>query len=250
MYSKREFLRIDKNKEKHFNPFVDLFEDQANPNARTLRTHFWGKLSDTMNVFVGTKKHLGLFDYLLLLLPYLVEKLNHWFETTSWGRFDSNVANIIVSLVQGILSLPFRLLNFAFSAARYIAAYPFLLVASPFIGIAHGISKIEGDPLKDRIDNWLEQPGISSEERLKLDVMEGTNNHQIMVRLTKTDGDKNNFLKEQGLDLENPEEAEIIEALKALNVDGAAKKIAALGILGGRDHDDDSDQIILLNNNK
>src|ERR1700761_797222 len=71
---------------KSLNPFYDLFEKNAKLNARTLRTHFFGKIRDTLNVFGGTPEHVGLFDY-LLVLPLIIQKVEEWLNKESVNDF-------------------------------------------------------------------------------------------------------------------------------------------------------------------
>ena len=94
---------------KRWNPFYDLFEKNAKPNARTLRTNFYGKLRDTLNVFGGTPEHFGLFDY-LLILPLITQKVNEWINKKAIGDFyrdskDRTSNNAGLALLAGLVSI-------------------------------------------------------------------------------------------------------------------------------------------------
>lgn len=252
----------------NYNPFVNIFEDGASPNAHTLRSHFWKKFQDTAMAFAGRKPnadpvteetesslkpHLGIFDYLFLTIPYQIERLNQWLEEPH-PHLKSPGLNTFLSLLQGLFSLPVKLIKFAFDLTRYITLFPFLIVSLPFIGIVHLISKIEGDPLKDTVDHWLQaKPNFDNQSELTHELVHlqferpgGMDNHKIMAYLNQTLANGTTVKFEKELNLENPRDCRVVNALCALNVDGAAGKIRDLGILGANTNhrNDDSNEII------
>lgn len=60
----------------YFNPFDEIIETRKYPNARTLRTGFWQKMSDIFRVFTGSyfggsKDRVRLLDYATLMVQKL-----------------------------------------------------------------------------------------------------------------------------------------------------------------------------------
>src|SRR6185312_7695920 len=110
--------RIYEKSIKHLNPFRDLFEKGANKNARTLRSSFWGKFTDSMKVYLGTKDHFGLFDY-LLVVPFLVEKADVWLEKREEGRFYNKQYSVLSNLGATLLGILTGILKPIFNIVRY-----------------------------------------------------------------------------------------------------------------------------------
>src|SRR6185312_5733702 len=102
-------------------------------------------MSDTFYSFAGSffskKNHIGLFDYLTLSIPFQISKFAFWCV--------SNTSNPIAA----ILLIPTVLIALPLAGVRYGLGALFTLLVSPFVGIAQVISKIQGDPLKNKVKN-------------------------------------------------------------------------------------------------
>jgi hypothetical protein len=123
------------------NPFFILNESVRFPHARILRTTLWQKLCDTFFIFAGSftkPEHVGIFDYLTLMIPYGFTQLAIWL-------FSSN--NFFVRLS----SVPFVLVSIVLAVVRYTTAISFTLFVSIIVGAIHAGSTIEGDRIKNKV---------------------------------------------------------------------------------------------------
>jgi hypothetical protein len=116
------------------NPFFDIIESRKTPNARTLRTSWWQKMKDTFFVFHGggarsTTMHVGLFDYLTLLLSVVLKNWFFWsmenLETNGWAAASVLPAGLLFGLV---------------FVASIVVSSICTLLASPVVTAVHAIS--------------------------------------------------------------------------------------------------------------
>jgi hypothetical protein len=123
------------------NPFRGIFETNKYFHARTMRTSFLLKLSDTFFAFSGStlrrkKEHRGIFDYATLMVPYGITCLALWLNS-----FDHPVATLI--------AFPFMLISLSIDTLRYTGAAVFTLTFSPLVGLIQIGSKYMSDSIKD-----------------------------------------------------------------------------------------------------
>jgi|GEM_PF-5435335 len=95
-----------------FNPFHNIFESSAYPNARTLRTSLGVKFRDSFNVIYGNtlttdseKARMGLFDYATAFIPAALNRWEaHLDRTGSWGMLPLAAINLVHKIPRFILS--------------------------------------------------------------------------------------------------------------------------------------------------
>ena len=138
------------------NPFRGMVETDAYPYARYYRTDFLGKVGDAFNAIAGSspfsdtnKDHIGLVDYLTLMIPYLCKQSLWW-----CGRhFESD--NTIARETAQTLIAPLFIINVPIFACRYLISGLLTLLALPVIGVAHVLSKEQGNKLVEEANKLI-----------------------------------------------------------------------------------------------
>ncbi len=125
-----------------FSPLAELKETSLYPLARTLRSTFPTKIKDTFKVFSGKSidpKHLGIFDYATLFVPYGLNRSKKFFVEFINKKQSQSVwvlgASILLLTIGSIFEKAFNIARFIFSAVA-------TLLLLPLIALVHGISRL------------------------------------------------------------------------------------------------------------
>lgn len=147
-----------------WNPFCRIIETKTSPHARTLRSTFLQKLSDTFFVFSARQPRYflneildltshsrvaGLFDYATLFIPKLLAMLSEEVSGRLLERVRYSHPGIKIPIF--ILTSPIFLLNFLCKVARLLSAGAFTLLSIPLVILIHGFAQIEGRKLKEEL---------------------------------------------------------------------------------------------------
>lgn len=129
---------------KNLNPFHNLTETKKYPHARSHRTTFWDKMTDTFKVFYGNitpkehpEDHIGIFDYLTFGLHYWINE-----PILQMTQYRSDIYTGLGLFLYGIWNIP-----------RIIFSGVLTLICSPFVMIAQALSNDKGEALKDDVNS-------------------------------------------------------------------------------------------------
>ncbi len=132
------------------NVFAFLREHRNAPNARTLRSDYWGKLEDAFKAFNGnvsytadnsdlTLNTVGIFDFLTLFIPFAITRLLHWCLT----HYRTNSTALA-------LLIPASILQVASIFLRIATTCVFTLACMPLIYLVHwGVEHFTAAPVKE-----------------------------------------------------------------------------------------------------
>jgi hypothetical protein len=241
----------------HLNPLDTVLETVSFPESRTWRTNFFQKVKDTYYTYAGNvhvtsgKNHVGIFDYLTLMIPYNVAAFAEWSKLTiqeliEGERPEGFIQVVGVSFVC-MMAIPAALLERTFTAVRLISAAVFSLCVLPFTALAHLLSKIKGDSLKETVrkisvhpvtydiqkldieakkpqtlDNFLNRKKLNWED-IRLDCL-GTY-HKLKIELCTNKGSE--AVGIVNLDFSKEEDKESIKAILQLNLGELTDKLEA-----------------------
>lgn len=154
-----------------FNPLAKLFETTKRPHARTLRSSFLHKLYDAYCFFAGSipflddKQHLGLFDYITLLIP-----------TLFWQGLEWSVKQPTTNTANYFLLIPLLLINIPLFVTRILFGVIATILTSPITALVHACSLYIGKEdrkaaleIKDKyssntLQQLLDKRGLNLEE--------------------------------------------------------------------------------------
>lgn len=121
------------------NCFGILNETDKSPYARTLRTDFFGKLTDAFFVYSGPIdftdecKHTGLFDYLSLFIFFGIIRLYQWVAKHMDNDDPFKWVGLVITLVP---TLAASIIRVVFGLTLSLLTSPFIFMASLYIDYA------------------------------------------------------------------------------------------------------------------
>jgi len=192
----------------YYNPLREIIENHTFVLSRFHRTNYIQKLKDSFFVFSGSffesnKKHIGLFDYATLMIPYGLTTLTLW-----------SLINFKKNYLAAAALLPLALITCSFSVIRYSIAAILTCTISPFLFLSHCISKFSGDKFKEKI---LQIPVIVCDKKLK--------NSLYCDNTSEEKSSLGEYLKTRNCDLEDLE-VECFGTYKKLNVSFNKKELS------------------------